>query len=158
MTPEVHFRINTPRVVHETIDGEVVAIDLSTGSYFSLMAAGASIWALIDGGLTVTEMAEELAGMYRIDGGRSGDAVSGLVEDLRREGLIVEATGPPAQAGAAAGNGDGRGALDPPAGDPGPFQPPKLEKFEDMRDLILLDPVHEVDAASGWPHADGRDD
>jgi hypothetical protein len=32
-----------------------------------------------------------------------------------------------------------------------PFRTPRLEKFTDMQDLILLDPVHEVDAR-GWPH------
>lgn len=26
-----------------------------------------------------------------------------------------------------------------------------LEKFTDMEDLLLLDPIHEVDVAAGWP-------
>ena len=34
----------------------------------------------------------------------------------------------------------------------GPFVPPTLEKYTDMQDLVLLDPVHEVDER-GWPHA-----
>jgi hypothetical protein len=29
---------------------------------------------------------------------------------------------------------------------------PPISKFTDMQDIILLDPVHEVDAR-GWPHA-----
>ena len=33
-----------------------------------------------------------------------------------------------------------------------PYVPPVLEKFTDMQDLILLDPVHEV-SERGWPHA-----
>ena len=32
-----------------------------------------------------------------------------------------------------------------------PYEPPQLEKYTDMQDLVLLDPVHEVDA-TGWPH------
>jgi len=31
------------------------------------------------------------------------------------------------------------------------FEKPKLQKFTDMQDLLLLDPIHEVDEA-GWPH------
>ena len=31
------------------------------------------------------------------------------------------------------------------------FVGPRLEKFTDMQHLILLDPVHEVDAGQGWP-------
>ena len=32
-----------------------------------------------------------------------------------------------------------------------PFELPQLEKYEDLQDIILLDPVHMVDDA-GWPH------
>jgi hypothetical protein len=39
---------------------------------------------------------------------------------------------------------------------PGPekprFEPPILRTFEDMQDLLLLDPIHEVDEM-GWPNA-----
>ena len=37
------------------------------------------------------------------------------------------------------------------AGELPPFMPPLLEKFTDMADLLLLDPIHEVDAETGWP-------
>jgi hypothetical protein len=30
----VRFHANTPRVIHETIDGETIVIDLTTGTYF----------------------------------------------------------------------------------------------------------------------------
>ena len=33
-----------------------------------------------------------------------------------------------------------------------PFQPPVLQKFRDMQDLLLMDPIHDVDEA-GWPVA-----
>ena len=32
------------------------------------------------------------------------------------------------------------------------FEKPVLQKYSDMQDLLLLDPIHEVDEA-GWPHA-----
>ena len=32
------------------------------------------------------------------------------------------------------------------------FEAPILQKYTDMQDLLLLDPIHEVDEA-GWPHA-----
>jgi hypothetical protein len=31
-----------------------------------------------------------------------------------------------------------------------PFVAPVLDKYTDMQELLLLDPIHEVDA-SGWP-------
>ncbi|MCU1244771.1 MAG: hypothetical protein JWN02_681, partial [Acidobacteria bacterium] len=29
---------------------------------------------------------------------------------------------------------------------------PRLERYTDMQEIILLDPVHKVDS-QGWPHA-----
>jgi hypothetical protein len=38
------------------------------------------------------------------------------------------------------------------------FQPPTLRKYTDMQDLLLIDPIHEVDDL-GWPgvKAKGRE-
>ena len=36
-----------------------------------------------------------------------------------------------------------------------PFQPPVFERFTDMEDLLLMDPVHEAEDEKGWPHAKG---
>jgi len=33
-----------------------------------------------------------------------------------------------------------------------PFEPADFISYHDMKGLLLLDPVHEVDA-EGWPHA-----
>ncbi len=44
------FRINRPRVTHETIDGESVMIDFDTGNYYSLNPVGSAIWDLVDAG------------------------------------------------------------------------------------------------------------
>jgi hypothetical protein len=140
------FRVNSPQTIHQTIDGEVVIINLATGSYFSLRGSGARIWELVSDGWSPEEVASDLAGRYRARGQELQDAVGTLTTELQGEGLIV-----PLQA-------DGK----PPGANGGPvpvdaaslaaFEPPLLEKFEDMQDLILLDPVHEVDESEGWPH------
>ena len=31
-----------------------------------------------------------------------------------------------------------------------PYEKPKIETFSDMKDLLLLDPIHDVDE-TGWP-------
>jgi hypothetical protein len=138
-------RVNSPRVMHETIEDEVIVIDLNTGSYYSLRASGAAIWHAVDRGLPDDEIADAVAERYDGDRTEIAAAVSQLLRELSEEGLI-ESNGageaPPAE-------------LAPPAQDDRPrerFQPPVLEKHTDMQDLILLDPVHEVDAR-GWPHA-----
>jgi len=37
------------------------------------------------------------------------------------------------------------------AGSRPPFQMPVVERYTDMADLLLLDPIHDVNA-EGWPH------
>lgn len=69
--------------------------------------------------------------------------VQQLVAELQAEDLIVPAAQPAAAA---------LSPLAPENGQRPRFQPPVLEKFTDMADLLLLDPIHEVDEMGGWPH------
>jgi Coenzyme PQQ synthesis protein D (PqqD) len=138
------FRVNSPNVIHETIDGEVILIDLKTGTYYSLREAGAAIWEAIDRGAGLDAIAGALEFRYEGSPDEMRDAVRELVGELEREGLIR----------AEQVDGDsaaGQPVFEPFAGVRRPFQAPSLEKHTDMQDLILLDPVHEV-GAEGWPH------
>ena len=136
------FRVNSPNVIHETIDGEVILIDLKTGTYYSLRDAGAAVWQGIELGAGEHDIAAALRSRYEASEAEIQDAVRWLLAELEREGLIRADT----EAGP---------AVAPPASDNGaarlPFSAPVLEKHTDMQDLILLDPVHEV-GAQGWPH------
>ena len=44
------FRVDSRRVVHETIDGETILIDLQSGNYYSLGGCGSSVWDLLTRG------------------------------------------------------------------------------------------------------------
>jgi Coenzyme PQQ synthesis protein D (PqqD) len=139
------YRVASPRVMYETIEGEVIVIDLSTGSYYSLQSSGAEIWHALERGLPEDEIADAVAVRYDGAPAEITAAVADLLHELREEGLIESSNGaeaPPVE-------------TSPPPQDGRPrerFEPPVLEKHTDMQDLILLDPVHEVDAR-GWPHA-----
>ena len=145
MASSRRFRINRPKVIDEAFDDEVVIINFDTGSYYSLNQAGSDVWGFIGAGAALGEIVESIAGRY--EGGRPEieDGVHRLIAELELENLIV-ADGekepgdrPEARAHAA------------PASQKTAFQPPRLEKFTDMQELILLDPIHEVDE-TGWPN------
>ena len=55
------FRVNHPQVVCETIDGEVVIVNLETGSYYSLLNTGAAVWNGIERLLDSNTLIEEIA-------------------------------------------------------------------------------------------------
>ena len=147
MSERTRFRVNRPRVVHETLDGEVVIIDLRTGSYYSLTSSGAAVWEALDRGFSMGEVAKSLSGRYGMAPNDVEPSVLGLVEELKAEGLIVGVDGDDGEREASAPDPDDATSVDQP------FEPPRLQKFEDMQDLILLDPVHEIDEEAGWPHA-----
>lgn len=142
----LRFRVNTPDVMHETIDGEVIVINLVSGNYYSFRGTGAQIWALVDdlGVLSVDEIAEALALRFGSPRSEIENAVARFLEDLAGEGLI---------AGAEATDGARREPAEQPNGVPTEaFELPRVEKYTDMQDLVLLDPVHQVDD-TGWPRA-----
>jgi hypothetical protein len=147
MVGSERFHPNSPRVIGEVIDDEAILIDLETGSYFSLVGSGALIWSAIEHGATVDEM---VAALDAVCGGVPSDAglqVAAFVGDLRDSHLIVAgasaapAVPPPAPAGPISSAG------------PHTFEPPAITRFDDMQELILLDPIHEVDPSEGWPRA-----
>ncbi len=133
------LEIDPRRVVHETVDDETIIIDLESGSYFSLAGSGPEIWSLVASGAPVRDVVEALESRYPDDA--PGDMVLSLIDQLLSEGL-VEAV--PAK---------GHGELPPVPGTGArrSFSAPELVKFTDLQELLLLDPVHEIDEA-GWPH------
>jgi hypothetical protein len=46
----MRYRVNTPQVSSETIDGEAIIIDFISGAYFSTDKLGAIIWENIKSG------------------------------------------------------------------------------------------------------------
>jgi hypothetical protein len=138
----MRYRVNSPQVINETIDGEAIMINLATGSYYSLDRVGGDVWSLLEASLPVEDIVTELGRRYEAteDDIRSG--VDDLLQRLSREELVVPCEdAEPVRAV----------STEPAPERRQPFQAPQLEKFTDMQDLILLDPVHEVDSR-GWPH------
>ena len=139
----VGVRVNAPHVIHESIDGEVIVINLASGAYYSLKGSAAEVWEIINGAPSVQDgqIAAALAPAHDTPHAEVETSVAQFVAQLRDEGLVAEVE-PTGVEVSASRNGGAAGA----------FVPPVLEKFTDMQDLVLLDPVHQVDA-TGWPQA-----
>jgi hypothetical protein len=124
--------------VSETIDGEVIVIHLERGSYFSLRDTAAELWALVEQGCAQETIVEALVSRYPAAPDQEIASEAGrFLDELRSEGLIVESNGAPAPVP----------DLEPATEE---FRPPLLEKYTDLEDLIMLDPIHEVEP-EGWP-------
>ena len=142
MNLEQHYRINQPAVIAEVIDNEAIIVNLDSGAYYSLRDTACTAWELLAQRLTVPAVVQSMTARYAGAPAEIEAGVRTLLDELLREELLAPEEG---QAAAAPPVDFGNGSRQP-------FQPPVIEKFTDMADLLLLDPIHEVDAL-GWPHA-----
>jgi hypothetical protein len=142
MTPDTGFRINSLPFVHQVIEGEVVIVNVEDGTYYSLREVGAEVWSLLESGASVREIVGELGRRYQADPAEIEAGVEHLLTELQREGIV----------NAQVGEATTTRPLTPPRPiTPQPaFTRPILERFTDMKDLLLLDPIHEG-GDTGWP-------
>ena len=140
MAESQRFRIRRPEVIHEILDDELVIVNLKTGAYFSLDPVGAVIWEEVDRNATPAEIVSDVKARFDGDAALIEGEVKRLLRELEREQLIGAHDDPGSTATKPA----------PPLNGRAPFSPPLLQKYTDMQELLLLDPIHEVDE-SGWP-------
>jgi hypothetical protein len=131
----------SPWVTHERLDNEVIAINLETGAYYALDGVAADCWALVAAGRTAADAVAVIAERYTTDEAQARSDYETFVSELLSERLVVESDD---VVGAEL-------ALPKPAGKL-PYAAPAVQKYDDLEDLLLLDPIHEVDEA-GWPVA-----
>lgn len=138
------YRINQPAVIAEVIDEEVIVVNLDSGAYYSLRDSACVIWELLVQQMPPATVVQVLATRYTGPSAAIQAGVATLLEALLDERLLAPATCQSDAAPQMSGS-DNPGELLP-------LPSPALEKFTDMADLLLLDPIHEVDE-TGWPHA-----
>ncbi len=134
--------INHAKVVHETIDDEVIIINLETGTYYSLTGTGTDVWRGAESGAAKQHVIDAMAQHYATDRTTVETAVNALIAELVREEIVLVEEG----AGTTNTSLDLQGQVGAT-----PFAAPSLSKHTNMADLLLLDPIHDVDE-QGWPH------
>lgn len=132
------FKINEPDVIAETMDGEVIIINLNSGAYYSSLGSGAAIWQALVTSHSIEEALDVVAASYGAQRSAIEIDVSEFISQLLDEGLLVE-TSDLAESDA------------PALATFGVFETPFLSKYVDMQELLLLDPIHEVNPNVGWP-------
>jgi hypothetical protein len=137
------FVVDHERVVHETIDGETILVQLETGNYYSLRGTGVEIWSLLESGHSTEEITDQLKLRYEAESELLEGATQSLAAELVDEQLLEPFI--PV-------NGDVAPRYPVTLAEPEPrFSRPQLEKFTDMQGFLLLDPIDDTDS-SGWPH------
>ena len=130
------LEVNAPDCVAEEFAGEIVALNLETGTYFSIKDNAASLWQDLANGHPVETLVAAVG-----QGTEMAAAIDAFAATVLKEKLMRPAQTPGSPAGP------------PTVAIDGPL--PTIEGFDDMQGLLLLDPVHEVDDHEGQPKANG---
>lgn len=127
--------ISIPKhVIHDTFDRDVVIVNLKSGSYYSLTGLAADLWLQTYNGGDKQDL------LKAVTSAASEEHLNLFLALLASEGLFeMPECGHPIDADAICNMLHAT-----------PFEE-KLEKHTDVEQLLLIDPIHEVDSA-GWPN------
>lgn len=126
-----------PDCVAEDFAGEVVILNSASGVYYSLTDLAAGVWRDLMAGHSVESL---LSAVSRVDE-QASQATTDFIRGLETAGLLRR-TSPRAPSTL---------ALESVALVSAGETKLTIQSFDDMKDLILADPIHDVDDEIGWP-------
>lgn len=135
------YAVHKPAVVAEVINGELVAIQLETGCYYHANQSGSCIWSLLEAGYDSAGIPQALVTAYAISEETAKKHSDQFIATLLREKLIKVS---PTEEKQNATQPDI--SLSPDS----KYSMPALKKHEDMKELLLLDPIHDI-GENPWP-------
>jgi hypothetical protein len=138
----LRYRVRDANIVSEIIDGEAIIMDLSSGRYFSADGVGAVIWDAMVCGFEVPQIKQRILQSYALDAAGL-DADFEDFADALLANKLVEAVHDVALASVDWGV--------PLPTHKRKYDRPVLSRYDDMQDLTLLDPIHDVEE-TGWPN------
>jgi len=132
------YRPLSSGIVHDVIEGQVLIIRSDSGAYYSIEGTGTVVWEGILRGQSIDAITAAAQERYPTIPEIATD-IRQLVDELLRERIIEEGVTDSAVTDALATQW------------PVTWAAPTLAVFNDMKDLLLFDPIHEV-GPEGWPY------
>ncbi|MEN8153734.1 MAG: PqqD family peptide modification chaperone [Acidobacteriota bacterium] len=140
MKENLTITLNNNDIVFEKFDKEIVAINLKTGIYYSISGAGFFIWGLIEDNFKIESVKEFYKKKYKEEKNIDND-IDDFVKELILEKLAVSVSN---------GHSESNEIVKNLTLTEVKYEKPELEKYTDQQELLLLDPIHEVNEF-GWP-------
>lgn len=132
----MHYQLNSPPCIAELVDGEYVVINLDSGKYYNIVGLGAQVFQYLTLGVPVSAlhlaMSEDNSVLSQLD-----QFISQAVDEgMLKAAVIADTLELP------------KPVLDKALG----IETLTINVYTDMQELLVLDPIHEVDEAQGWPN------
>ena len=130
---EERLVVNISRFPYETVDGETILIDSETGHVLLLAGFATVVWDHLVAGEGLEALISTVNARF---GTEAGAATRSFLQELRRAEILIATT----ETGAVAAAPQW----------PERFSVPVLERYDDISNIIAMDPIHDV-GPSGWP-------
>ena len=145
MEKNTRFELFDQNIVCDIFGDEVVLVNLETGVYYSLMYSASQVWTRVQNQYTIAEIVSDFEQLYNNSSEEISPAITAFVDNLLKLKLVKTS------------NLTERILVDTKIGKiKTAFEEPLIETFSDLQDILLLDPVHDVDQ-KGWPIKKGDD-
>jgi hypothetical protein len=144
------YCIEKAEVVSDIIDGEAIILHRASGDYFSTDGVGGLIWQWIGEGRSRGQILNMLNARFSASRMEIATAVDSFLADLVVHKLVQEIV-----------KGDESATetlIEPQTNPEAEFVRPTLHVYSDIRNMVLLDPIHDVHENIGWPMPKRTDD
>lgn len=120
------------KAVSDKFDDEIVVVSLETGFYYSFRKTAMKVWEFIELGLS----SNQIISKFNLSHDQENQILD-FLDQLKIEKLIED---------------DMNNVTDNKEAGKLDFEDLEFTKFEDMSDLIMIDPIHDTDQEKGWPN------
>jgi hypothetical protein len=131
------YSVASKDIVFESFDGDSVVLDLTSGKYFGFSDSGSCIWEALSAGVP----ASDLVGLTTRGGFISEADLDAFIVRLTELNLLTRA-----QERAPAALAPELAARLAEA-----TAPLTTDVYDDLADLVMVDPIHDVEEPAGWP-------
>jgi hypothetical protein len=135
------YKPASPEIIFEEFDGDLVVLNMTSGQYFGFNTSAAAVWAAMMSGVSPAD----LAGIGPDEG-----AIASFVDKLMTLELIIPDPETKPVTTTLLGEAEKAAMVENPSA-------PVVEVYDDLADLIVADPIHDVDQEAGWPHMPASD-
>lgn len=141
------IQLDSSNIAKEVFDNELVMINIPLGKYYSVRGStGVRVLEILEQPVTRQQIVQAVTAEYEVGEEQAAAEVEAFILQLEEESLV---TASQENAGAVIAAGAGKQV----------YASLALEVYDDMQELILLDPVHDVESFKGWPQKkDGSTD
>ena len=133
------YQFNESKVFADDADGQFVVLNHVNGEYYAFDKASSAVLRALTSGCGIDSVTRELSKKYGDDCG-AAEKVETFIRKLLSQEILIP-------------SGDGNAEAAPFVAVMEETVMPMLdfECYTDVADLLLMDPIHEVDEQMGWP-------